>query len=55
MEFKVEVDNKLEVDVEFAIISDACSITILAEKSSFCQKIYSSVCGWWELWMQRVS
>ena len=31
----MEVDNKLEVDVEFAIISDACSVITLAEKSSF--------------------
>ena len=29
----MEVDNKLEVDVEFAIISNTCSSTTLAEKS----------------------
>ena len=29
----MEIDNKLEVDVEFSIISDACSITTLAGKS----------------------
>ena len=30
----MEIDNKLEVDVEFSIISDACSIITLAGKSS---------------------
>ena len=30
----MKVDNKLEVDVELTIISNACSITTLAEKSS---------------------
>ena len=34
-EFQVEVDNKLEVYVEFAVICDACSVTTLAEKSTF--------------------
>ena len=31
----MEINNKLEVDVEFSIISDACSIITLAGKSSF--------------------
>ena len=30
----MEIDNKLEIDVEFSIISDACSIITLAGKSS---------------------